>query len=217
MTGSVLNALETQLDSLSAERAHAFHYWLGRGEVVIRLGKEEIVESRFPGVWIDDRKIVIAPFPPRVTAMLNADQPGVPGLAAPPDAINGLAVLEEIRTASAAWRSCRSPSHTDGELVARRIDLSRLPLGRADMDFLEAATGQAGIEILVSCDGDTRFTATGLPGIWWGRYHETEGRETLVTIEIGDFPELAAAADADVAASVAELRLWLAAEAPGHA
>lgn len=202
-----------QIDALAPERREALLGWLGRGEVSLRLGPDEIVESRLPGIWLEAESIRIAPVPPRLLEALGSYREGPPHVPVPAGVVNGPAVLAEILGVSDAWRAEPGAPASGTSPLPSRIDLSRLPLSHSDIGYLEQAVGSSGVEITVSCDGETRFTATRLPGIWWGRYYEPEGRETLVTIEVGQVPELVGVSADDLAASAAELSEWLAREA----
>jgi hydrogenase-1 operon protein HyaF len=93
-----------------------------------------------------------------------------------------------------------------------------MPLTAADRVLLEQALGQGPVRATVDCDGECHLAATAVPGVWWVRYFDGEGRELLTTLEVGLVPSLACAAPEEVAASRAELEQYLRqGDAPGAA
>lgn len=180
--------------------------WLGQGEVRLEFAGQRIIESRLPGLWIGASGIECAEFPRQALALLHAawDKP-VPQLAEEhPGTMNAAPLLTEVRAHALAWQA-RGATEDFREL----LDLSRLPLTHADHAFLEQVLGQGPVIATVDCDGECRLSATTVPGVWWVRYFDGEGRELLTTLEVGLVPSLARAASEEVAASIAELEQYL--------
>lgn len=180
--------------------------WLGQGEVKLQFADQAMVESRLPGIWIGASGIECSEFPGEALALLGAawDKP-IPDLGGEhPGTMNAAPLLAEVRAHAQAWQARAS-----GEAFREILDLSRMPLTAADRAFLEQTLGQGPVTATVDCDGECHLAATAVPGVWWVRYFDGEGRELLTTLEVGRVPSLACAAPEEVAASRAELEQYL--------
>ena len=111
---------------------------------------------------------------------------------------SALAVLEEIYNALEAFH------RTGREWL---IFLNKLPLTPDDRRIIAAVLGRG--EVAVTADTDmqpSRWQESGISGVWLGTMLDSAGQPALETVEIGRFPQLAAAQPQDVAGGAAELR-----------
>jgi hydrogenase-1 operon protein HyaF len=108
--------------------------------------------------------------------------------AAPDGAMNVMPVLAEIRERQAAHRP-GAASHI--------INFTLLPMSPADMTHLQATLGNGPIQLLSRGYGSCRVLATGARDVWSVQFRNAMDTVILDTLEIGDVPAAARAADED--------------------
>jgi hydrogenase-1 operon protein HyaF len=188
---------------------------LGEGEVSARItgnaGHVLIQESVYAGVWrvrqfdgaqtlLSDR-IEVGDIPHAVRLASGRGQRRAP----PPGpvtagVINAPALLAEI----AEQMTASNGTHV--------INLSLLPFSPEDAAWLDAALGRGGVSILSRGYGNCRITATGLAGVWWVQFFNSQDALILNTIEITEAPSVACAAAEDLEDSrerLAEVLEWI--------
>jgi hydrogenase-1 operon protein HyaF len=188
---------------------------LGEGEVSARItgnaGHVLIQESVYAGVWrvrqfdgaqtlLSDR-IEVGDIPHAVRLAAGRGQRRAP----PPGpvtagVINAPALLAEI----AEQMTASNGTHV--------INLSLLPFSPEDAAWLDAALGRGGVSILSRGYGNCRITATGLAGVWWVQFFNSQDALILNTIEITEAPSVACAAAEDLEDSrerLAEVLEWI--------
>jgi hydrogenase-1 operon protein HyaF len=116
---------------------------------------------------------------------------------APAEAMNVMPVLAEIGDRMARWRP-GDPAHT--------ITFSLLPMTPADMDFLQATLGVGPVRLVSRGYGFCRVVSTSARNVWSVQFANAMDAVVLDTLEIGDVPAVALAADEDFADSAARLR-----------
>jgi hydrogenase-1 operon protein HyaF len=186
---------------------------LGEGEVGAQVvgegGSLHIQESVFAGIWrlrgrdndgytYADR-VEVGDVPAAVRACGGLARPvGVP---LETGVINAPALLAEIAEQVARPSA---PSHV--------INLSLLPFGPEDAEWLDRCLGRGNVTLLSRGYGNCRITATGVARVWWVQYFNSQDALILNTLEITDVPEVARAADVDLADSaerLAEVIEWI--------
>jgi hydrogenase-1 operon protein HyaF len=190
---------------------------LGEGEVAVQIGgayRFRIQESVFAGLWrvcaLDgDGRLAAdwleaAPMPAVVAAAARVAAHGhVAPVDMPAGAMNSPALLAEI-SAHAASRKPGDAAHV--------LNLTLFPLSPDDHAVLEAALPVGTVAILSSGFGSCRITSTLMRDVWRVQYFNSMSTLILDTIEIVDLPEVALAADEDLADSegrLAELVAWM--------
>jgi hydrogenase-1 operon protein HyaF len=190
---------------------------LGEGEVAIRIqgGRDvRIQETVFAGVWRERhfdadgtllRDLLTAAQIPSIAvdaardagaAMLHVSE-------VPPGAMNAPALLHEIRAQVRSGRPGAAP-HV--------INLTLLPLTPDDHACLERALPVGPVAILSRGFGNCRVTSTAVRGVWRVQYFNNMQTLILNTLEVVDVPEVALAADEDLADSterLVELLDWM--------
>ena len=111
--------------------------------------------------------------------------------------MNVMPVLAEIRERARAWRP--------GE-AAHTIAFSLLPMTPADIDFLQASVGTGPVKIVSRGYATCRIRATALNNVWAVQFFNAMDTILLDTLEIGDVPAVAAAAEEDFRDSAVRLR-----------
>ncbi|SHG77814.1 hydrogenase expression/formation protein [Marivita hallyeonensis] len=179
---------------------------MGEGEVSIRMrGIPAIAaqESVFAGVWVlkgeGIDRIEVAPVPTlaldRAFAPVRAGQgkktPELPGLASAP------ALIVELLDKSGAFVPGQDP-HV--------INLTLLPHSEPDLVWLDSALGEGSVTILSRGYGNCRITATATKGIWRVQFFNSMDTLILDTFEVTSIPEVAIAADEDLADSALRIR-----------
>jgi hydrogenase-1 operon protein HyaF len=211
---------EARLDLAGADEGAVkiLNETLGEGEVAIRIvGPREIriQETVFAGVWrerhFDERGAVVHDWlqacgipPTALAAAREAARPTLAPLAVPPGAMNAPALLHEIGEQMAAPHAPGSP-HV--------INLTLLPLSPEDQGLLEAALPAGPVAILSRGFGNCRIGSTAARNVWRVQYFNNMQTLILNTLEIVDVPEVALAADEDLADSrerLNELVDWMA-------
>ncbi len=186
---------------------------LGEGEVsMIFHGRDcsaRIQESVLAGVWrvrhfdeaglLTQDSIEVAPVPKlcrrhvfthaahRVEMLRETIPAGV--LNAPP-------LLAEINDKIAEYRP-GAENHV--------INLTLLPQTEEDLVFLIERLGEGRLTILSRGYGNCRITSTGTEHVWWVQYFNSQDKNILNTLEIGDVPAVALAAEEDIRDSAVRL------------
>jgi hydrogenase-1 operon protein HyaF len=168
----------------------------------------------FAGVWRERHfdadgamlsdVLLAAPIPP--VALAAARESGAPMQhfgELPPGAMNAPALLHEIR---AQAREARRPG--DPHI----LNLTLLPLTPEDHVVLERALPVGPVAIMSRGFGNCRITSTRVRDVWRVQYFNNMQTLILNTLEIVDVPEVAMAADEDLADSeerLTELLDWM--------
>jgi hydrogenase-1 operon protein HyaF len=194
---------------------------LGEGEVAIRITRQNgarhdlrIQETVFAGVWRERHHdadgallsdlLLAAPIPPAaVEHAERASSPLLPAVDIPRGAMNAPALLTEIRAGVARWRP--------GD-EAHVINLTLLPLSADDQALLERALPAGSVAILSRGFGNCRVTSTAIRNLWRVQYFNSMQTLILNTLEITRVPEVALAAEEDLADSrerLLELLDWM--------
>ncbi len=190
---------------------------LGDGEVSIQVNgtrQVRIQESVFTGLWraveldgdgsLVNDWIEAGPLPDIVIeAARNGARAAVPLVEIPPGAMNSPALLHELR-AQVEARSSGDPAHV--------LNLTLFPLTPEDHQVLERALPVGSVAIMSRGFGNCRITSTGARDIWRVQYFNSMNTLILNTIEVVDVPEVALAAEEDLADTrgrLAELIDWM--------
>lgn len=203
------------LEGLPADDRHLIAQVLGQGEVRWALDGERRVEAQesvMAGVWQLNEPGVVG-CPPRqwieVGAIPDAlrgraeELPAMPVIPEPPEGtMNVMPVLAELRDAS----RCHSPGDE-----SRVINLTLLPMTPQDLNFLHQVLGDGGIAIESHGYGACRVHATAWANLWSVQYFNAMDALILDTLEVGDIPAAACAAQEDIEDSATRLREILAA------
>jgi hydrogenase-1 operon protein HyaF len=185
---------------------------LGEGEVsgVAALPdgiKAEIKEATVAGLWrvrfrdaagyigADYLEIGAIPEILRRAALLSA---GRLSFDAPPQgAMNVMPLLAEIDERMAAF----TPGAT-----SHVINFSLLPMNEIDMAFLQQTLGDGAVQLVSRGYGACKITATGARNVWSVQFFNASDAIILDTLEIGDVPAAACAAEEDFRDSAERLR-----------
>ncbi|MGO4869361.1 MAG: hydrogenase expression/formation C-terminal domain-containing protein [Roseiarcus sp.] len=116
---------------------------------------------------------------------------------APAEAMNVMPVLAEIRDRMARL-SPGDPAHV--------VTFSLLPMTPADMEFLQATLGVGPVRLVSRGYGFCRVVSTSARNVWSVQFANAMDTVVLDTLEIGDVPAVALAADEDFADSAARLK-----------
>ncbi|HEY8261667.1 MAG TPA: hydrogenase expression/formation C-terminal domain-containing protein [Methylosinus sp.] len=116
---------------------------------------------------------------------------------APEGAMNVMPLVAEIDGRMRAHRP-GDPSHT--------INFSLLPVNEIDMAFLQQVLGDGPVQLVSRGYGHCKVTATGARNVWSVQFFNAMGTIILDTLEIGDAPAAARAADEDFHDSAERLR-----------
>ncbi len=200
------------LTELGAEEQDLIGQVLGAGEVsgVVALTDgivAQIQESVMPGLWrvrfTDQSGVLVGDY------LEVAAIPGVVTKAAalttetidwgqPPDGImNVLPVLTEIKERMAAHKP-GDESHT--------ISFTLLPMSEDDMAFLQQTLGDGPVHLLSKGYGTCRVLSTGARNVWSVQFFNSMDTIILDTLEIGDVPMAARAADDDFQDSATRIK-----------
>jgi hydrogenase-1 operon protein HyaF len=189
------------LGDLSADERRLVADVLGEGEVsgIVALpdGRvAQIQESVLAGLWrvqiegdvpLDTVEIGAVPeIVTRAGRELTADDVTIG--AAPEGAMNVMPVLAEIRERMAAHRP-GTPSHV--------INFTLLPMNETDMAHLQQVLGNGPVQLFSRGYGTCRVLATGTRHVWSVQFTNAMDKVILDTLEIGDVPAAARAADED--------------------
>jgi hydrogenase-1 operon protein HyaF len=215
-------ALETQtadapgllfdLAGLDAEEVTLMGEVLGEGEVSAMVALPDgviaqIQESVLAGLWrvrftdAEGRLIAdyaeVSAIPQAVRRAATMTLPDLTIGTPPDEAMNVLPVLAEIRDRVRRRRSGEA-THT--------ISLSLLPMTPQDIAFLQDSLGTGPVRIVSKGYGSCRIQATAIHGVWSVQFFNTMDTILLDTLEIGDVPVVACAAEEDFRDSAARLR-----------
>ena len=111
---------------------------------------------------------------------------------APRDVMNALPILAELESRCELYRRERTP-HT--------INLTLLPLSDGDVEFLDRRLGRGPIDMLSRAYGKCQISSTQIVDVWWVRYYNAMNILILNTLEVVDVPQVACAAQEDLADS----------------
>ena len=195
---------------------------LGDGEVSIQVSgarRLRIQESVFTGVWraveldgdgslINDWIEAGALPEVAVDAARAGSRAELPLVEIPTGAMNSPALLHELR-AQIETRRPGDPAHV--------INLTLFPLTPEDHQVLERALPVGSVAIMSRGFGNCRITSTTARNIWRVQYFNSMNTLILNTIEVVDVPEVALAADEDLADTrvrLAELIDWMSESCP---
>ncbi|HEY8063342.1 MAG TPA: hydrogenase expression/formation C-terminal domain-containing protein [Methylosinus sp.] len=117
--------------------------------------------------------------------------------AEPEGAMNVMPMLAEI-DARMRGREPGDPSHV--------INFSLLPVSEIDMEHLQQTLGNGPVQLISRGYGSAKITATGARNVWSVQFFNAMGTIILDTLEIGDTPAAACAADEDFHDSAERLR-----------
>jgi hydrogenase-1 operon protein HyaF len=147
------------------------------------------------GVGADYLEVGAIPEIVRRAAALTADR--LMFGAAPNGAMNVMPLLAEISERMSAWRE-GEPSHV--------INFSLLPMSDVDMSFLQQILGDGPVQLFSRGYGACKITATGARNVWSVQFFNATDAIILDTLEIGDVPAAARAAEEDFRDSAERLR-----------
>lgn len=198
--------VEVDLAALSPAARRVVADALGQGEVSMKIrGVPAIMvqESVFAGVWmlagagVDRVEVATVP----TLALSRAHLPHRPAIGAlarrVPGLANAPAILSELMDKSATRRAGTMP-HV--------VNLSLLPHTPEDLLWLDEALGEGAVTILSRGYGNCRITATGQARVWKVQFFNSMDTLILDTYEVTEMPEVALAADVDLADSAKRLR-----------
>jgi hydrogenase-1 operon protein HyaF len=114
----------------------------------------------------------------------------------PEGVLNAPPLLAEINDKVAEFRPGKA-SHV--------INLTLLPQTEQDLSFLVKRLGEGPLSILSRGYGNCRITSTAVQNVWWVQYFNSQDKNILNTLEIGDVPDVAAAAHEDIHESAQRL------------
>jgi len=201
------------LGGLDGESLELIDQLLGEGEVSMRFERDDcharIQESVLAGVWrvryftpggeLTDDTIEVADVPRlcRRHVFTRADhRADLNREAVPAGVLNAPPLLAEINDKVAEYR----PGHE-----SHVINLTLLPQTEEDLGYLIERLGEGPLTILSRGYGNCRITSTAVEHVWWVQYFNSQDKNILNTLEIGDVPAVAAAAIEDLQDSAERL------------
>lgn len=200
------------LTDFSEDERHLLSETLGEGEVsgVVALPQgvtAQLTESVLAGLWRvrfadGDGRLIgdyleVGAIPEAVRRAAQATNPDILIGAPPAGAMNVMPVLSEIRERMAAHEPGR-----EGHVIT----FSLFPMTPADMDYLQAALGAGPVQLVSRGYGSCRILATGARNVWSVQFFNAMDTIILDTLEIGDVPASACAAEEDFRDSAERLR-----------
>jgi hydrogenase-1 operon protein HyaF len=114
----------------------------------------------------------------------------------PEGVFNAPPLLAEINDKVAEYRP-GSESHV--------INLTLLPQTEQDLAFLSDRLGEGPLTVLSRGYGNCRITSTAVQNVWWVQYFNSQDNNILNSLEIGDIPAVAVAANEDIQESARRL------------
>lgn len=200
------------LSTLAPMDRHAVADILGDGEVSIVAGQDplyQVQESVLTGVWrvraesadghVVSETIEVGDVPRIVrdaAGRYGRPMANVAALALDASVMNAPAILAEIAERAAMWRP---------GTINHVINFTLLPLTPADTDAITTVLGQVPLTIVSGGYGTCRIMATNVRHVWAVQYLNANGAIILDTVEIGDVPEAARAAQVDFEDSAVRL------------
>ena len=200
------------LTEFNPDDAELIKQVLGEGEVsgVVALPDgitAQIQESTMAGLWrvrftdAEDRlfadylEVSRLPEVAKRAALVNARELtyGEP----PAGAMNVMPLLKEIESRSAGHLPGQ-PTHT--------ITFTLLPMNAVDMGYLQNCLGAGSVKLVSKGYSSCRILSTGTRHVWSVQYYNTMDTIILDTLEIGDAPAAACAAEVDFRDSAERLR-----------
>lgn len=192
------------LDQLSEPERRLIGDVLGEGEVsgLVALPDgqtAQIQESVLAGLWririgsdgggptLDYAEVGAIPELARRAAH-DFTAPDLTVAGAPDGAMNVMPLLAEIRE--------RMSAHRPGA-GAHVVNFTLLPMSPADMAFLQTTLGNGPVQLFSRGYGTCRVLATGARHVWSVQFTNAMDTVILDTLEIGDVPAVACAADED--------------------
>lgn len=207
------NNITLDLSDLDAANRELVDQVLGEGEVSILFHDEQefrIQEGVLTGVWriqnldkngfiVQDwaevgtipemvKTTVFAQAQPQINASLDALPPGV---------LNAPSLLAEINEKIEQY-----PQSGETHI----INLTLLPQTEEDLGFLTFCLGSGKCTILSRGYGNCRITSTNTESVWWVQYFNSQDKNILNSLEICAVPEVACAAEEDIADSTIRLK-----------
>lgn len=222
MLPEIVAALETQaenaqgrlfdLTEFSAEEILLIEDVIGEGEVTGLVSlpdgvDAQIQESVMAGLWrvrftnpqgklfADYLEVSSLPEIARRAALVNC-QP-LDASEPPAGAMNVMPLLAEIAGRSAAHKT-GEPTHT--------ITFSLLPMSPEDMSHLQKCLGAGSVRLISKGYGSCRILSTATMNVWSVQFFNAMDEIILDTLEIGDAPAAARAAEEDFRDSAKRLR-----------
>jgi hydrogenase-1 operon protein HyaF len=200
------------LTEFSADEIELIEQVLGQGEVagVVALPDgvvARIQESTMAGLWrvrfanpegkpfADYLEVSGLPEIAKRAALVNT-QPLVYG-APPVGAMNVMPLLKEIESRAGAHQP-GDPTHT--------ITFTLLPMSPEDMAFLQLCLGGGAVRLISKGYGSCRVLSTATKNVWSVQYFNSMDQIILDTLEIGDAPAVARAAEEDFRDSAERMR-----------
>ena len=108
--------------------------------------------------------------------------------------MNGPPILQEILHALKEFYS-RGKTHT--------IYINKIPLTPEDRELILDTLGEGKVKIVYRSDTQpAEWKETGIYGVWIGVIYSRDGKPLLETIEITDFPRIAASQREDIEESI---------------
>lgn len=184
----------------------------GEGEVAATVALPdgvvaEIGESVFAGLWrvrflgADNRLLAdyaeVSAVPQAVRRAAAMTLPGLDLGNLPEGVMNAPPVLSEIADRAASYRS-GTPNHV--------ISLTLLPMLPEDIALIVGRLGAGPVKIVSRGYGTCRVQATAIHNVWSVQFFNVMDAILLDTIEIGDVPVVAQAAEEDFRDAAARLR-----------
>jgi hydrogenase-1 operon protein HyaF len=167
----------------------------------------QILEASMAGLWrvrftdaqgrltADYLEIAAIPHVVERAAEITAERIAIG--AEPEGAMNVMPMLAEI--------DARMRGHTPGD-PSHVINFSLLPVSEIDMEHLQQTLGNGPVQLISRGYGSAKITATGARNVWSVQFFNAMGTIILDTLEIGDTPAAACAADEDFHDSAERLR-----------
>ena len=202
-----------ELPELDEENLDLIDQLLGEGEVAMRFQSRHcsarIQESVLAGIWrvryfdadgeLTQDMIEVAPVPRlcrRHVFRHAAHRVELQRESIPEGVRNAPPLLAEINDKVAGYRP-GAANHV--------INLTLLPQTEEDLAFLTKRLGEGPLSILSRGYGNCRITSTAVEHVWWVQYFNSQDKNILNTLEIGDVPAAALAAQEDIRESAQRL------------
>jgi hydrogenase-1 operon protein HyaF len=215
-SGSAGQPPALDLAGLAAASLRVLNETLGEGEVsaMVEAGHEiRVQETVFSGVWREQHLrgthllhdyLLAAPIPPVVGALARERASAqLRALPLPAGAMNVPALVHELQDAMDR-SGPGTPAHV--------INLTLLPLSPEDTAHLDAVLDGGSVVVLSRGFGNCRISSTAARNVWRVQYFNNMQTLILNTIEVVSMPEVAIAAQEDLAETrerLADLVQWM--------